>query len=55
MVSEKKPTLKFFLNKEICQLSPLNKYPPPKKKRHIDDQLDVINSCIKFQLNLKGT
>ena len=24
MVSDKKPTLKFFSNKEVCQISPLN-------------------------------
>ena len=42
--------LKFFSNKEICQLSPLNMC---KKSKiwYIHDLLDIINNRIKFLLN----
>ena len=50
MVFEKKPTLKFRSNEEICKITPLN-MDDHQKRRHIHDLFAVHNNSIKIQLN----
>ena len=49
-VSEKKATLKFFSNEEICQLSSMNMC-ENKKYWYIHDIIDTISNRTEFQLN----
>ena len=49
-VSEKKAMVKFFSNKEICQISPWNMC-KNKKIWYIHDLIDIINNRTKFKHN----